>query len=69
METKCTGIIGLIFGHRWERIGFLTFSLGKAGQRMIPVFPVDAPEINESHIDYLIPGDCYCQRCGAVTGA
>lgn len=66
--NKCTGIMGRIFGHKLEKINFLTFNFGSMGKRVIPVFAASDVKIIDSQIEFLMPGDFYCQRCGAVTG-
>ncbi len=59
MTTKCTGLMGRIFGHKWVRTAVVTYKVNGF--------------VYERHGMPNLPGidgddECQCQRCGAVTG-
>jgi hypothetical protein len=58
MTTKCTGLMGRIFGHKW-----------KEGQVVAPAEKY-GPGIFFMHGEgpFQILKEIKCQRCGAVTG-
>lgn len=62
MTTKCTSIMGRIFGHDW-----IVMSVQRNGDEAT----YRKPSYKALYSMYLYKGDdvCICQRCGAVTGA
>lgn len=60
MTTKCTGLMGRIFGHKW-------LAFGQPASRDIAMLYVASLVPEESRKDMPEKG-FICQRCGAVTG-
>ena len=60
MTTKCTGIMGRIFGHKFIAVMRATGDKGLVDYRMLNMRWMRS---TLGAIDY-----CICQRCGAVTG-
>ena len=65
MTTKCTGLMGRIFGHKFRPVITLaatTFnSSGVQCKAHVALEMADKHRAEEYH-------GCVCQRCGAVTG-
>ena len=67
MTTKCTGLMGLIFGHRFRPV----ITLGNPTITDLNVKAKGRPETFERIINATKSEEfhgCFCQRCGAVTG-
>lgn len=63
MTSKCTGIMGRIFGHKWKPFTVDTLKHANLSARSAwAILPVYAAN------DFLDGSRIVCQRCGAVTG-
>ncbi|WP_312999644.1 hypothetical protein [Leclercia sp.] len=60
MTTKCTGLMGRIFGHKFIVVMKPSGEKGLVDYRMLNMHYMRS---TLGAIDY-----CICQRCGAVTG-
>lgn len=65
MTTKCTGLMGRIFGHKFRPVITLSASKhdfsGTKCKAHVALEMADKYRSEEFH-------GCVCQRCGAVTG-
>lgn len=64
METKCTGIMGCIFGHKWIPLN------AKSAWKIGMPFMKACTHLSPGDLATLLNGSrIACRRCGAVTGA
>lgn len=63
MTTKCTGLMGRVFGHKWIRLDAISaWKLGMPFMRA-------CSRMSIKDLNILLDGSrSVCQRCGAVTG-
>lgn len=65
MTTKCTGIMGSIFGHKFRPV--ITLSASTFNSAGVQCKAHAALEMADKYRDEIFHG-CICQRCGAVKG-